>query len=321
MSDNMAFYVNKRPVCIWAPPPMLKEMNERVVDGIRPEFFIAKSTHLFNELTKTKEPWVGMSLRADYGHAVESVLALLFASIQAPLCIMGWLDLYRVEDIEELCDSLSKGRPFEHMLLDHPKSLRDIVEHVLRPMDAVVVGPDGIEVRREQILEGSLAALQRMIEDFLDADARAEYNAYKHGYRLRQARMAGEISLRDQGPLNFDSGEFGSEAYGLTKIDKYNYGVHSSFIAWDPKKMAARVQVAAMWMMMIKETLRVEFSGGAHKPQWPFYQSHEAYIEPWLGGPALHAFRHPALMPKTNLATKAEIEGTYAKLRQKLASR
>jgi hypothetical protein len=284
-----------------------------MIEGIEPNFFIARSRHLFDELEQSERNWIGMSIRADYGHAVESMLALLFASIQAPLCIMGWLDLYRVEDIEELCKSIRNGVPFAHMLLARPKSLRDVVEHVLGRLPPVVEGADGIKTTRGLIVEGSLAALHHMIDDFLDVDGRAEYNAYKHGFRLRPSQMAGEISPSGHASLTFDSGKFGSEIYGLTKVDKFNYAVHSSFVAWDPKKLAARTQLAAMWMMMLKESLRVELSRGQHKPQWPFYKSHEEYVDPWQGGPALRAFRRPALIPDAEPATKDEIESIYAR--------
>ena len=288
-------------------------MNMRAAEGIRPEFFSQRSIHLSRQLDGAEAAWAAMSLRADYGHACESVLSLLFASIQAPRCIFGWLHLYKNEDLTELCLRTLEGREYPHMLLESPGGWREIAGRILCRAPPIVYAGDGISAAREEILEGSITALGKIVEDFLDPRGRLEYNAFKHGFRIKQTSMSVEIQPKGKDPIHVEGGRFGSEVINLEKIDKINYGVGSDFVSWDPMQMAARLQVAALWIALLKCFLLIELTDGKARVQWPFLCSAEDYLAPWAGGPSLMSAHIAAVLPPKGfpLAGKEEIMEIY----------
>jgi hypothetical protein len=166
--DNIAFFVSDKPFCLWSPSPTLDEINAQTIEGIRPEFFIQRSTSLLNTVDDIENTWAAMSLRSDYGHAIESMLALLFASIQAPRCLAGWLNLYRRDDLEELCARVVNGKNYPHMLLKLPDSWRKITEHVVAGAPDVLKAENGVSTTREELCDGASIALEKIVDDFLD---------------------------------------------------------------------------------------------------------------------------------------------------------
>lgn len=320
--DNVAFCVVERPCCIWAPPSTLAELNLLTVDGIHPEFFTVRAANLIGELETKNAPWAAMTLRTDYSHACESVLALLFATLQAPHCVFGWLDLYRNEDLDEMCRRIVSGRTYPHMLIRQPTSWMEVANHVLGNAPETLRHESGSTTTRGELCRGAAAAIEFIAQDFLDPSQRAEYNAFKHGFRIQPTAMSVEVHPKEGAAaipiMVAESGRFGTQLFRSVKIDKVNFGVASSFVAWNPLQMVGRLQLAAFWMQLLKSHLTIELSDGSIRPAWPFMASYENYVSPWSGGPSLKEFNWLAQVPPKNfpLATKDEVLSLYTKANQ-----
>src|SRR5712692_10780492 len=102
------FAIDEDPFCVW--DKNLHQHNVHFLDSIDPDFFehVVK-TH--TETLDTKERHAAQALRLFHGHSLETLLAFLFATIQAPDCVFGWLRKYEPSHLRNLIAKVNAGKP------------------------------------------------------------------------------------------------------------------------------------------------------------------------------------------------------------------
>jgi hypothetical protein len=79
--------IHKSAHCLWAED--VKEKSLDYLNRIDPRYFEFLATTQIQMLEGDNQQYAAMALRTTYGHALETLFALLCATVQAPKCL--WL--------------------------------------------------------------------------------------------------------------------------------------------------------------------------------------------------------------------------------------
>lgn len=188
------FAVGTDPYCVWDWD--LRERNLEYLKSLDPDYFDyvgrANLPHLDAE-DPSERRRAATAIRTAYHHGLESFFALLFATVQAPWCVVGWMQVYSPASLREMVRAADPGlsgkgaqrrqtHAFREKLLPYvwvkPRSfLRwEGLSKTIHRLDH-----DKEEVGRIQELFGSL--WHKFAKDFVNDTFVSEYNSIKHGLR------------------------------------------------------------------------------------------------------------------------------------------
>jgi hypothetical protein len=94
------FAIDETPYCVWDWD--VAGQNLRFLESLDPGYFehLAK---IHGELLEGEEKqYAATALRAAYSHGLETLFALLGATVQAPDCAVGWLLKYQNRELNEV---------------------------------------------------------------------------------------------------------------------------------------------------------------------------------------------------------------------------
>jgi len=194
MTKNLhatGIYVNEKSYAFWGT--QLKEQNRDCIATIEPDLW----KNLFNtavapfaEENREKQVLVASATaaRIQYGFALETLFALLFAAIQAPHCVIGWLQHYRLRDIDSLIDKINSRTQIPVGVNLSEISWTSISEriHCNFTMDDKKV--------EQETKEYFVKALKRFSDELLDEGKRCEFNSLKHSMRVRAGGFGMSVS-------------------------------------------------------------------------------------------------------------------------------
>lgn len=198
-----------------------------------------------------------MALRTAYGIALESFFALVGAMVQAPHATFVWLDLYQLEDLRRVVRSFRGGKAVPKLFLP-ALSWAALSEEVHGSLDEVKV--------RERWVKPFADFWERAAADFLDWSSTTEYNAVKHGFRVRAGGFALSIGRQDAPGVpaprermsRLDSGGFGGHTTRTERIGRHlsDVGIVTQSRSWNPEAYAVRLDLLAMSMNNVLVKLR-----------------------------------------------------------------
>lgn len=188
------FAVGTVPYCVWDWD--LKERNFEYLESLDPDYFdyVGKTNlpHLDAE-NPSERRRAATAIRAAYHHGLESFFALLFATLQAPGCVVGWMQVYSPADLRAMVRSVDPGlwgkreqrkqtRAFREKLLPYvwvkPRAFSwwEGISKAIHRLDY-----DQAEAKRIQERFGGL--WHKFARDFVNDTFISEYNSIKHGLR------------------------------------------------------------------------------------------------------------------------------------------
>ena len=115
---------HKSAHCLWAED--IKEKNLEYLSRIDPRYFEFLAGTYIQMLKGNNSQYAAMALRTTYGHALETLFALLCATVQAPKCVFGWILRYKNKDLFDLVRDITYGEPFLSPWKPKLKSWEDI---------------------------------------------------------------------------------------------------------------------------------------------------------------------------------------------------
>ena len=127
------FVVGATPFCVWDWDVPGK--NLRFVDSLNPEYFGYLADTLAPDLDSDHKLLAGSAIRAAYGLGLETMFSVLFAALQAPGCIAGWLHKYKPEALRDLARRASAGVPYLNYPLLTGHSFDDIAKMMHSPLN------------------------------------------------------------------------------------------------------------------------------------------------------------------------------------------
>lgn len=166
--------INDSPYCLWEAN--VADRNRAFLDGLDPEYF----SYLLDTHIKTEDEKRSIvALKLGLHHSIETLFSLLGAFVQAPDCAYAWIAKCSNADLRIFVERVTTGDTSLISKLCLPnitwKSIAGVVFNTYQP---------GTE-RQVRTIERFASLWQTLSHELLDKAAIDEYNALKHGFRIR----------------------------------------------------------------------------------------------------------------------------------------
>jgi hypothetical protein len=321
------FAVDKKPFCVWEWD--LRERNLEFINNLDPIYFnYLADIHRGSLENDGHKQNAALSLRTSYSHSLETFFSILFATIQAPDCIIGWLVKYQLQDLGNLVRKVQRGNFINSKLGIKPITWQTIAQKVL----SFTSFADTTE-QDNRIKEQFAAAWARFAYDFSDEEGAQEYNSIKHGFRIKTGGfhlgIAREDTLSVPAPLErmqlLGGSDFGSSFFTPERIDhpkkadkdtrhfKCHFRVRRNFRNWAPENSFFGLHLISISLQNILSFLKV-FNGVNPKSIQIVWPSDEFLFEaPWSVLPGTTSMNLDTVITKgdINPFTKEEILSIY----------
>ena len=235
------FVIDEKEYAFWDAD--MPELNLRFINQIDSEYFeyIAKLNIGIikgDGNDKKTRQYAAISIRLAYSQGLEVLFSLIFATIQAHDCVIGWFLKYSNRELIKIANKFKNGKEIYTKLAVPIRGWRDFA-------DVVFVG-----IEEEQKAEFSPKVEQfvylwsRFFQDFLDIKLNDEYNSIKHGLRVYMGGIHVLMGLQESydkpaPPERMETvsySEFGTTYYTSDKIEETpNFVVHRNSRNWNPE--------------------------------------------------------------------------------------
>lgn len=257
------FAVDENAWCVW--DWNLQDLNLNFIKSIEPTYFEYLAKIYANCSDDSQEQNAAIALRAAYSHGVEAFFALLFASIQAPDCVIGWVHKYEIANIKSLLNKINNWQPILSKVEIHPITWDNIANTILS------FSLDDKE-KEKRIKSNFSSTWQHFADDFLKPSFLYEYNSIKHGFRAKSGgfwlafgaeKSPGVPAPHDQMQL-LGKSEFGSTFYTTESLDKdttkksrqhFRLLKHSN--NWQPEKFFLGLHLVSLSMQNVLSYLKI----------------------------------------------------------------
>ena len=326
--QHSKFAVDESPFCVWEQD--LRERNLEFINNLDPTYFkyLANIHRGFLDIDEHKQN-AALSLRTSYLHGLETFFSILFATIQAPDCLIGWLAKYQLKDLRNLVQKIQNSESVHSKLRIKPITWQTTAERIL----SFASFADTTE-QQNRIKEQFAAAWALFAHDFSDEKGTEEYNSIKHGFRIKTGGFHLGIAREDTpgipAPLErmqlLGGSDFGSSFFIPERIDdpkeadkdtgylKRHFRVRRNFHNWAPETSFYGLHLLSISLQNILSFLKmihgvdptsIEFS-------WP---SDESLFEaPWSMLPGTTSMNIDTVITKGEITpfSKKEILSIYS---------
>src|SRR5258708_5439980 len=169
--------VDETPYCVWEYD--LRDRNLRFVEQLDHKYFEYLALTLGPDLDGEPRQRAAIALRTGYHHALETFFTMLCAAIQAPGCMVGWIQKCSTKQLRSLVRKIEEGRHHLYNRIGLPVVTWQALSGVINLFNY----PDQSRTAETQRLYATLWS--RFAADFLDDFHIKEYNSIKHGFRAR----------------------------------------------------------------------------------------------------------------------------------------
>jgi hypothetical protein len=237
---KVEFAIDESPYCVWGID--LREQNLEYISSLNPRYFEYVVNANIELLKGEERQFAAIAIRSAYSQALETLFALIGATIQAPDCIVGWMIRYRNPELTSLVKKIHEGRSI------YTKITIEISWEKLAERVHSLFKTDGAE--KDIRIRDLFAALwSRLASDFLDARSNSEYNSIKHGLRVRPGgfhlslgpeEIPGVLCPPEQ-MKTIASSEFGSSYFVHEQLhNNRNISIRRQSVNWSPEAYAHR---------------------------------------------------------------------------------
>ena len=276
------FAIDDRPQCCWGAH--LPEQNVEFLNRLDPMFF--------SYLSKLHEPALGtddrqraaIALRLAYGHALETFFALLFAGLQAPGCVPGWISRYRISDVPTLVEKVMSEQPFPSRIQLGETSWEGIATVVFAHLEDTPSGTrDSVTARLARVWE-------RFAADYLCENRTREFNSIKHGLRVGAGGfevLIGQEPVPGVRPPHHARSSLGGSDYGSSffvpipiEQTRRGFRLDQHSLNWDPAAHARGLELLAMSISDVVSFLKLQLSVSEREP-YVYPATDESADAPW----------------------------------------
>ena len=278
--EGEPFAVNEKARCYWDTE--LQRKNTEFIRDIDPEYFCyAADTHRGHlDGSSGNRAHAAMSIRFSYHHGIETLFALLFAGLQAPGCVIGWIQQYAPGDLRELVGRVGGEPPRYLRLRPDPFTWQGIAETVFSPCYG-----EWENVEEMVALFGRFWA--RLAREFLTEQHADEYNSIKHGLRLTPKLGGTVITVAfpdDNGDPPPSSefvpiimGNYGNRFYVRKVIARPEGAQHlslkDSFTNWEPEGLCTDLEIISACIHNVRTWL---LTCNSHQGEQLTYQGYRS---------------------------------------------
>lgn len=315
--QSSIFAVNDSPYCLWEVD--VADRNRTFLDGLDPEYF----SYLLETYIETEDEKRGLiALKIGLHHSIETLFSLLGAFVQAPDCAYAWIAKCSNADLRTFVDRVTRGDASLISKLRLPnitwESVASAVFNTYQP---------GTE-RQAQTIEGFASLWRSLSHELLDQSAIDEYNALKHGFRIRSGGFALAVGAEHTygvPPPDSEMQMIGKSDHGATFLKIENIagsrlGPHirsrQTSVNWSIERVILQFQLVGMSINNVVSGLKVlnGYPAGTCKFLRP--QEDADFDKPWNYSVGVTSANFDYVLDEDRLppVTKAEL---LAKLRSK----
>lgn len=236
------------------------------------------------------------AIRTAYHHGLESFFALLFATLQSPWCVAGWMQVYSPADLRDMARAVDPGLWGEGEQRNQVLAFREkLLPYVwLRPssflwweaISRAIHRIDGAEEEAAKTQELFGGLWRRFAEDLTNDTFISEYNSIKHGLRasfggfymligpeavpgeLPPAEAMHSLGSSEHGSSFFTPRTFVEHLAGTDKKARPGHGRGKTFhfrirrqaLNWDPKGLCEALSVISVSIHNVR-SLALWFNG------------------------------------------------------------
>lgn len=282
------FVVDDIPYCVWEWD--LQERNLRFVESIDHEYFEYLATTYATQLDGPHAQRAATALRTAYHHGLETFFTLVCATLQAPLCIVGWMQKCQTHQLRNLVRKIHEG----HHKIRNKLCLQEVTWDAVS--DAINLFSYEDEARTQETKELFAVLWSRLAHDYLDDYNIKEYNSIKHGFRARAGGFTLFAGLEHkygvQPPAEemkvVGGSEFGTSFYLAERVQNApklqrdpHFRVRLCSLNWRPEAMIQALQLISISIGNLISYLRILH--GVDPKTVPFRrpQDSEFFHAPW----------------------------------------
>lgn len=282
------FVVDDVPYCVWEWD--LQERNLRFVEGIDHEHFEYLAVTHAAQLDGSNSQRAAIALRTAYHHGLETFLTLVCATLQAPRCIVGWVQKCQTHQLRNLVRKIQEGR---HRTLNQV-GLREVNWNTLSSTINLFSYEDESRTRESRELFAVLWS--RFGNDYLDDYHIKEYNSIKHGFRARAGGFTLAAGVEHEYGVPPPAEEvqvvggskFGTSFYSAEKIQNApklqrdpHFRVRSHSMNWRPESMVQALQLISISIGNVISYVRVQHGVDPRTVPFTRPQDSEYFHAPW----------------------------------------
>lgn len=318
-------YVGRRPQVTWRAE--MDQQNLSFLRGIDAHYFghIA-DTHALLLETKSKH-YAAAAIRVAYGQALETLMALIGATLQAPGCPSGWMVSYQNNELRQVVEDLVSPEGLSHTTWDLGREpLHRLAGAVLEPAG----WPDDVLDHRAALFG---RAWTRWCHEFLDETFKAEYNAMKHGTRAQLGGFSLSIGLETTPGSAADPSSMrtlGASEFGCTfavpvkLIGRLHQTSRTVSRNWSPLAMVYGLHLMAASITNILSFLRIRLGDDPTTCPIEFFPDDSIFERIWVR-PSVHTmsgFEYAVAREHVTAWTSEEVDADLRDRRSRfLASR
>ena len=257
------FLVYDKSYCIWDWD--LVQQNLDFIESMRPEYFVNVALHNDKQLEEKEKNFAALSIRLAYFHGMETFFSLICATLQAPECVVGWLQKYSVNSLRKMVEDINSGQNIKTKKGPHQFSYEELSN---------TFNSFKLEDReKEHEIKARFGEFwKKLAVEFVDEKLNAEYNSLKHGLRIEPGgfhmAMGQEKEFGVSPPPNefisMGGNEFGSSFFIQEEIcqkgvpnRKYHFRVKKYSVNWDPTIIGIRVILLSKSIQNILSHLKI----------------------------------------------------------------
>lgn len=183
-----------------------------------------------------------MALRQLYMQVLETTMAVLCCTLQAPGGLPMYMLTYDNRDLKAALKSLKQGERLPGALA--PFELEAYAGYIV----SGALHPDGTALAAEEITEAIpllVRSLEYLIDDFLEQDFHDEYNSIKHGHRATSGGL--QLVLRMEGATDSVKLKMPYGSHFPRRVPRFGKGearIEYHSLGYSPRQTAQRASVA-----------------------------------------------------------------------------
>ena len=279
------FAIFETPHCVWGTD--LKSQNLRFLESLEPRYFEHLADSQVPLLEGPDSRLAALTLRIGYSQALEALFALLGSTLQAPEAVSAWVQLYTLGELRAVVDGITRRTPLRSFLSADPRSWVDFASVTNQYMP----GDTG---SRQAVDSGFGRAWARFASDFLDSQFTDEYNAIKHGFRIRPGGFTLSYGVQEKFGIpappeamqSLGGSEFGSSFFRTENLarGRTHVKLRRSSRNWHPMNFAFGLKLISMSLANVVGFARIVNGVDSSSVQFSRPPEEAHFSDPW----ALH---------------------------------
>jgi len=284
------FTVDETPWCAWEWD--LGKQNLNFIEGVDPHYFTYLARSYANSPDEEQEHRADLALRAAYSHGLETFFAFLFAALQAPDCVIGWVHRYEIYNLKSLLEKVNHRQQINIKVDIESVSWKSIANTLL------LFSLEDKDKDKETRLKQKFATLWRKFaDDFLEPSFTPEYNSIKHGFRAKSGGIRVAFGRESEPgvaapPQNmhlWGESEFGSTFFTVEPLDKskHNFRLLRHSRGWQLERFYIGLHLISDSLQNILSFLKISNGVDPSTVEFVFPSPESLFDEPWKKHPSL----------------------------------